>query len=66
MTDTLGTKIRHLREEIGYTQADLANAAGITQSQVCLLEQGTREPRIGLLQRVATALGVTVGEIVDG
>lgn len=61
---TLGRRVRHLRRVRGMTLADLAARVGRAPSQLSLLENGRREPRLSLLQAVADALGVPVGELL--
>jgi transcriptional regulator with XRE-family HTH domain len=53
-----GRKLRALREAAGMTQAALANQAGITREYVNKLEGGQYDPTLGVVQRLAKALGV--------
>jgi ribosome-binding protein aMBF1 (putative translation factor) len=59
----LGRSVRMLREERGWSQAQLARAAGMTQSAVARFEAGGTVPTLPVLGRLADALGVelTVG-----
>lgn len=54
----LGTAVRSLREERGWTQRQLAEAAGMTQPAVARFEAGGTTPTLAVLDRVARALGV--------
>lgn len=54
----LGQRIRHVRTERALTLEQLADATGVSTSQLSLIETGRREPRLTLLQRIAGALGV--------
>ena len=45
-----------LGTELGLTQADLAERAGMTQPQLSRLESGGATPTVPLLARLATAL----------
>ncbi|MCU1525469.1 MAG: family transcriptional regulator [Microbacteriaceae bacterium] len=67
MTDlaTLGQRIRHYRNEAGLTLDQLGSAVGIAGSQLSLMENGRREPRLSLLQGIAGAVGVQVSELLD-
>lgn len=51
--------VRSTREQRGWSQAELARRAGTTQSVIGRLESATdvREPSLGFLGRLATALG---------
>lgn len=52
----LGAAVRELREQHGWTQAQLAEAAGMTQPAVARFEAGGTVPTIPVLERLATAL----------
>ncbi|WP_374007869.1 helix-turn-helix domain-containing protein [Leifsonia sp. LS-T14] len=62
---TLGHRIRHFRTQRGMTLDDLGAAAGIAASQLSLIENGKREPRISLLGTLATALGVQPADLLS-
>ncbi|GAA3740590.1 hypothetical protein GCM10022239_15360 [Leifsonia bigeumensis] len=67
MTDlvTLGQRIRHYRTDAGFTLDRLGEAVGIAGSQLSLMENGRREPRLSLLQSIAGTLGVEVSDLLD-
>ena len=58
--------LRSRRHELGMTQAELSRAAKIALSYVGRLEAGTSSPGIDLLDRLATALGVTPEALLAG
>jgi len=60
---TLGRRIRQLRTDNGLTLDQLAAAIGRAPSQLSMIENGHREPRLSLLRAIATALGVTFEEL---
>jgi DNA-binding XRE family transcriptional regulator len=62
----IGLCIRDARRALGMTQLELADATGIRRPNVARLERGRNTPTIDTLQRVATALGVTVSDLVPG
>ncbi len=62
---TLGHRIRHFRTRRGMTLDDLGAAAGVAASQLSLIENGKREPRISLLASLASALGVQPGDLLS-
>ena len=46
---TLGQRIRHFRTAADLTLGDLGDAIGVSASQLSLLENGKREPRLSML-----------------
>jgi transcriptional regulator with XRE-family HTH domain len=62
---TLGQRIRHFRNATGLTLDQLGSAVGIAGSQLSLMENGKREPRISLLTGIAHTLGVQVADLLD-
>jgi len=63
-TLVLGRRIRHLRTLRGMTLDDLGAAIGRAASQVSMLENGHREPKLSLLSHVADALGVPLTDLL--
>ncbi|MHA7283078.1 helix-turn-helix domain-containing protein [Arthrobacter sp. TMS2-4] len=61
---SLGRRVRHLRKAKGLTLDELGAAVGTVASQLSLVENGKREPKLGMLQRLAAALGVTIDELL--
>ncbi|MEZ0447977.1 helix-turn-helix domain-containing protein [Cellulomonas sp. ICMP 17802] len=61
----LGRRIRHARTARGLTLDELGRQVGSTASQLSLVENGRREPRLSLLQSLATALGTTTTDLLD-
>lgn len=54
----VGRQIRHHRMSAGLTLDALGAQVGTAASQLSLIENGKREPRLGLLQAIADALGL--------
>src|SRR5690554_704216 len=67
MTDlaTLGQRIRHYRTGAGLTLDQLGERVGIAGSQLSLMENGRREPRLSLLSSIAEVVGVEVADLLD-
>ncbi len=63
---TLGLRIRHFRGEHGLTLDQLGDRVGLAGSQLSLIENGRREPKLSTLQDVATALAVPITELLNG
>ena len=59
----LGQAIRQLREKRGTTQEDLAHEADITTGTLSLIERGHANPTWGTVKGIASALGVSIGNL---
>jgi XRE family transcriptional regulator, fatty acid utilization regulator len=62
---TFGQRLRHLRRARGLTLGELGERVGKAPSVLSLLENGKREPKLSLIEELATALSVPVGELVS-
>jgi DNA-binding XRE family transcriptional regulator len=62
-TEHVGRKIRELRTKAKMKQADLAEAAGLTQTDVRRLEKAEKVVTHLTLAKIARALSVDVGDI---
>lgn len=60
----IGRRVRHLRRARGLTLEQLAARVGRAPSQLSLIENGRREPRLTLLQALAAALDVTLPDLL--
>ena len=58
----LGGRIRALRGAKGWSQAELAEAVGVTSNYIGVLERGQKLPTLETLVAIAKALGVAPGE----
>jgi transcriptional regulator with XRE-family HTH domain len=56
--------VRQLREARGLTQEDLAHEADLTVGSYARIERAQSNPAWTTVQRIAVALGLTVGELV--
>ncbi len=61
----LGHRIRHYRRRRGLTLDDLGSRVGKAAPYLSMLENGKREPRIGLINALAEALEVQASELLD-
>ncbi len=61
----LGKRIRHARVAARLTLQQLAAAVGSTTSQLSLVENGRREPRLSLLTAIAEVLGTPVASLLS-
>lgn len=64
--EAFGLVVRSMREERGIAQDAFALAAGVDRSYYGKLERGQRQPSLGILLRVSTALGVSGSLVLEG
>ncbi|MGA8363279.1 MAG: helix-turn-helix transcriptional regulator [Solirubrobacteraceae bacterium] len=60
---SVGTTIKLLRGE--RPQEDLAHEAGISTSTLSRLERGLHQPSLPTLRKLATALDVSLADLID-
>ncbi len=65
LLEGLGPAIRRVRRERGLTLQALADEVGSSVAHLSRMESGARRPSLDGLLRVATALGVEVGELLE-
>ncbi len=62
----LGKKIREIREEIGFTQGQLAGQAAVSQGYLSQLEHGdVKNPSAAVILRLAQAIHVDPDELFE-
>src|SRR3989440_2891759 len=62
---TCGQRLRHLRRARGLTLTELAARVGRAPSVLSLIENGRREPKLSLIEQLATALSVPTTELLS-
>jgi transcriptional regulator with XRE-family HTH domain len=60
----MGRRLTKLRKERDMSRATLAKRAGISREYVRKLEAGRQDPTVGMLQKLAKALGVPLTELL--
>ena len=64
---TLGQKIKHRREELGYTQAELARKTQTSQPYISRLEKDDFNPSTQMIVNIAVALDMSIDYLLlDG
>jgi len=58
-----GKKIRFYREQLGLTQAALAEKAGVSDNFIGPIERGVKHPTLTTLMRISRALEVNLYEL---
>lgn len=59
----LAARLKSLREELGYTQEDVAHDAELTASALSRIERGMNSPGWSTVRAIARALGVPIVEL---
>src|ERR1700751_1824036 len=62
---TLGQRLRHLRRARGLTLTELGERIGRAPSALSLLENGRREPKLSLIEQLASALSVPASDLLS-
>ena len=60
-----GKRVRKARNLIGLSQEELAHEADSNRTYISDVERGTRNPSIEVVERIAQALNVTMGSLLD-
>jgi len=61
----LGSNLRAARKRLGLTQEEVAERSGVHPTEVSRIEAGKRDPRISTLLRLARAVEVEPGRLLD-
>jgi transcriptional regulator with XRE-family HTH domain len=65
LAENLGTNLRFVRERRGLTQAELASLSGVPRSTIAHIETGSANPTLSILSRVASALQLSLEELLS-
>lgn len=60
-----GQRVRKARLAKGLSQEELAHEADSNRTYISDVERGTRNPSIEVVQRIANALTVKMGDLLD-
>ena len=60
----VGTTLKSLREERGYTVRQLAEKAQVQSSHLSNIENGKRSPGLDVIDRICNALGASVTQVL--
>jgi transcriptional regulator with XRE-family HTH domain len=63
--EVIGSNIKKARESVKKTQKSLAESVRVTKHHIEDIEAGRRKPSVDLLVRIASALGVESGSLLD-
>ena len=60
-----GINVARVRKEVGLSQEALADAAKVARSYMSDIERGARNPTLRVVERLANALGVSPGSLLE-
>lgn len=66
MNKQVGERIKNLRQQLGLTQAELADKVGFTSQTVSNWESGSREPDIEALVKLSSLFNVSLDFLLSG
>lgn len=61
---TIGSRLRDLRMNAGYTQGEIANALDMTQSMVLQIERGTKQLSLLNASILAEMFGCSINDLL--
>jgi transcriptional regulator with XRE-family HTH domain len=63
---SFGKQLAHYRAKAGITQEELGHLSSIHRTEIGLLENGQRQPRLDTIIKIAGALNVDPCELIKG
>lgn len=64
LTEILAVRVRQMRNTRGWTQEELADRVGLSVRYIGQVERCKASPTVGVLGRLADALGIEAGELL--
>ncbi|HET6997664.1 MAG TPA: helix-turn-helix transcriptional regulator [Solirubrobacterales bacterium] len=61
----LGKNLRDARKKLGLTQEQVAERSGVQAGEVSRIEAGIRDPRVSTLEKLAAAVEMKPGQLLD-
>ena len=66
ITKLLGTRIRELRMNIGFSQEKFALVIGMDRTYLASVENGHRNISVRNIKKIADGLGISISELFNG
>ena len=66
LEDVVRKRLKAIRQNLGLNQSQFADKLKISQAAISQFEDGKRVPSIETLDKIATALGMTVASLLTG
>jgi transcriptional regulator with XRE-family HTH domain len=61
----LGKNLRAARRRLGLTQEEVAERSGVQAGEISRIETGKRDPKVSTLERLAKAVEMKPGQLLD-
>ena len=61
----VGLNMQRMRVANGWSQEELAERSGLHRTYVSGVERGIRNPTVTVLEKLAMALGASIGDLAD-
>ncbi len=61
----LGKNLRAARMKLGLTQEEVASRSGVQAGEISRIENGKRDPQVSTVEKIAAALEMTPGQLLD-
>ncbi len=62
----LGKNLRAARERLNLTQEAVADRSGVQAGEISRIERGKRDPQVSTVEKLADAVGLKPGQLLDG
>jgi len=66
VTAALCSQVRQQRQKLGWTLEKMSTVCGVSRSMLSEIERGQSNPTLAVAYRIARALGISLGDLVDG
>ena len=61
----LGKNLRETRKRLGLTQEEVSERSGVQAGEISRIEAGKRDPKVSTLERLAKAVEVSPGRLLE-
>lgn len=61
----ISEKLYELRKQHGMTQKEFSDKTGVSQSAIAYYEQGSREPKVSQLKKIALSFDIPIMELIE-
>lgn len=66
VTAALCSLVKQQRQKLGWTLEKMSTACGVSRSMLSQIERGQANPTLAVAYRIARALGISLGDLVQG